>query len=125
MFHVWIEKHPKSVIIKHADTLENILLEVFDLRRIQAIGHSDRYNGNDVKDVEDISIEIAIKMILKLNDTVFRPIFIRFIEWATVSLRKKEKTGRTYRSIAIFRLLEKFFESLKVRRSLLYQQHLH
>lgn len=114
MFNVWVEKHSKSITVKHAETLADIVLEAYDLRKVQGLGESNNYTSDDVKEVEDILNDITIKIILKLNDSVFRPIFVRFIEWATVDLRGKEKNGRIFRSITIFRLLEKFFDTLKV-----------
>ena len=53
-----------------------------------------------------------IVMIYKINDTVFRPIFTRFLEWSTSSTLKDQKS-KIHRQITIWTFLLKFFGTLK------------
>lgn len=57
--------------------------------------------------------EQTLKMIYKLNDASFRPIFVQIVEWATTGLPKSDKTGRALRQYSVFGLLETFFSTLK------------
>ncbi|KAI9789549.1 MAG: snoRNA-binding rRNA-processing protein utp10 [Peltula sp. TS41687] len=108
-----IEKHPKSIIIKHAQALADALLEAFDLRRLHALEKSSKFTTEAVIEMEKTMHGIAIKMILKMNDTTFRPIFSKLIEWAATSVSKKEQRGRVLRLTTTYTLLDEFFTTLK------------
>jgi U3 small nucleolar RNA-associated protein 10 len=66
-----------------------------------------------MSEVEAEVNEVAIKMIYKLNDSTFRPIFANIIEWASSSLPMKDKLGRTLRLQSVYGFMATFFESLK------------
>lgn len=51
-------------------------------------------------------------MIYKINDAVFRPIFIRFLEWSTSPTLKKDRS-KIYRQTTLWTFLLNFFGSLK------------
>ena len=55
--------------------------------------------------------ETLIAMILKLNDHVFRPIFVRFSEWANGTSLKP--SSRIHRQITWWKFLLRFFGTLK------------
>jgi U3 small nucleolar RNA-associated protein 10 len=69
--------------------------------------------------VEVIYNEVAISVILKLNDATFRPFFIRLVEWAT-ALPDKDVTGRTSRATVLYKFLTALFGKLKVCRTDMY-----
>ena len=112
MLDIVVTKHPKSVITKHSQTLARILHQLFDLRREW---HTTKRSDliEDVDDVEATSTDIAIKIIYKLNDATFRPIFSGLIDWATIGLPKKERLGRTYRLQTLYGFMGEFFGNLK------------
>lgn len=89
-------------------------MDSFDLRRIQVLEKSSKFTREGVDEMERMMHDIAIKMILKMNDTTFRPIFAKLIEWAASSLPKKEQRGRVLRLTTIYTLLGEFFATLKV-----------
>ena len=92
------------------------MLKVFDLRRVQFCPRSDEtYEEDEVEDVETHANDVAIKMIYKLNDTIFRPFFIELTEWATHGLPEKDKLGKMMRLTAFYKFLGTFFGTLKVR----------
>ena len=64
---------------------------------------------------------VAINMIYKLNDTIFRPIFIELTEWATDGLPEKDRVGKMMRLTTFYKFLATFFGTLKVRVMLLLQ----
>ena len=74
----------------------------------------DSYEDDEIEAVEDAVNEVAIKMIYKLNDATFRPVFIKFLDWATASSSKKDAKTRLYRQTTWYSFLHSFFETLKV-----------
>jgi U3 small nucleolar RNA-associated protein 10 len=109
-----LDKHSKASIAKNAATLTGIITKGLDLRR-------QKQSQQDTKSVEESSIaaveanlnEKALKMIYKLNDASFRPIFIQIVEWASSGLAKSDKTGRALRQYSVYGFLHTFFSNLK------------
>ena len=111
-----VEKNPKSAIIKNVGILSKILFNAFDLRREQAaIGDTAAFDADDLDDAEDSLNEITIKMIYKLNDSTFRPLFVQFVEWATTGAPKKDEQGQLSRLTTFYKFLQVFFGTLQVR----------
>ncbi|MCJ1402119.1 snoRNA-binding rRNA-processing protein utp10 [Xylographa trunciseda] len=109
-----IERQPKSVIAKQSQPLLNLLLKVFDLRRIQCSPRTDEsYEDEEMDEVERIVNDVAIKLIYKLNDATFRPLFTKMLEWATTPTGRKEKQGKVYRQISWYTFLHAFFDTLQ------------
>lgn len=110
-----IDRQPKSVIFQHSETLGGIFLKMFDLRRIQLsplTGYN--YDMVEIKMVEDAVNESAISMVYKLNDTTFRPIFSRMMEWAIIPASKKDVKATINRKTTWYTFLLRFFDTLKV-----------
>ncbi|KAF3899628.1 SnoRNA-binding rRNA-processing protein utp10 [Trichophyton interdigitale] len=109
-----IEKHSKSDTIKNVPALSKLLWKVFDFRRAQLnLPASDRFEGHQVDDIESSINDLTIKMIYKLNDTIFRPLFTQLTEWATGELDKSDLPGRQARLTTFYKFLETFFGTLK------------
>lgn len=107
-----IYQQPKSSISKSSSSLASLFLKAFDLRRIQFSPRTeDSYEDSEVEEVEEAVNETAIAMIYKLNDTTFRPLFIRIMEWSTAL--KDGKKG-VQRKITWWTFLGKLFGTLKV-----------
>jgi U3 small nucleolar RNA-associated protein 10 len=106
-----IEKHPKSTISKNTSTLTAIITNAFDLRRQSsgAIGHDQK----QLAAIESSVNDQALKMIYKLNDAAFRPIFVQFVEWSSSGLSKKDTTGRKLRLESLYGFFDTFFGTLK------------
>lgn len=112
---VAIEKQPKSIIVKNSSTLSGIFMRAFDLRRMVSAAEVDEnYDDEDIQEVETVTGDVAIKMIYKLNDATFRPLFTNLLEWASTGLPKSDKQGRRLRLTSLFTFLHIFFSSLKV-----------
>ncbi|KAK7749227.1 snoRNA-binding rRNA-processing protein utp10 [Diatrype stigma] len=110
-----IDKHKKNVVEKNVNTLSAIFLNMFDLRRQERL-KADAGGGEAMKNInriEELVNGAALRMIYKLNDAAFRPIFIRLMEWASTGLPKKDATGRTLRQLSVFGFLLSFFDALK------------
>ena len=90
-----------------------LLLKAFDLRRIQFSNRTeDSYEDSEVDEVEEATNRVAVAMIYKINDTIFRPIFSQFIEWATSS----SAIATVHRQTTLYGFLTQFFDGLKVRK---------
>ncbi|KAL6235877.1 U3 small nucleolar RNA-associated protein 10 [Aspergillus navahoensis] len=107
-----IEKHPKSATMKNLSVLTTILFRAFDLRREQGQSPKSAFDTSDLEEIEDLVNDVTIKMIYKLNDTTFRPIFIKLVEWAT-GLPKKDTQGGLARLTTLYRFLQVFFGTLQ------------
>jgi U3 small nucleolar RNA-associated protein 10 len=108
-----IDTHPKSVVTKHSPILSSIFLNAFDLRMQRSLSPDDDLPIESINEIEDAVNSVAIKMIYKFNDSTFRPIFSKLIEWASSGLPKKEKTGRILRLQSVYSFLTVFFDNLK------------
>ena len=110
-----IEQWPKSTILQLSETLGDLFLRVFDLRRIQLSPRTnDSYEDAEVEDVEDAFNGSAITMVYKLNDATFRPFFIRAVSWASSSLFEGDIRGKDFRRTTWYNFLLCFFGTLKV-----------
>ena len=95
--------------------LTDLLLEVFDLRRIQLSPRTEEsYDDDEIEVVEKVANQVAIKIIYKLNDNTFRPIFSKILEWSVTLSSQKDKKRKLYRQITLFKFLHAFFDTLKV-----------
>ena len=111
-----IAKQPKSMIVNNSSTLSSIFMRAFDSRRIQFSPRMEvSYEDEEVQATEMTISDVAIKMIYKMNDATFRPLFISLLEWASTGLPKSDKKGRRLRLTSLFTFLETFFSTLKVR----------
>lgn len=114
-----IDQNPKSIIVKLSETLGDLLLKLFDFRRVQLSPPTEgSYSLDEVAEVEDGVNEAAISMVYKLNDATFRPLFSRILEWTGVPDLKHDGKSKTnamlYRQATWYKFLLKFFDTLKV-----------
>ncbi|KAJ5679855.1 U3 small nucleolar RNA-associated protein 10 [Penicillium macrosclerotiorum] len=109
-----VEKNPKSSISKNVDLLAKILFHAFDLRREQlTLGDAADFEASDLEEAEASLNDVTIKMIYKLNDSTFRPLFIKLVEWATTGISKKDEQGQISRLTTFYKFLQVFFGTLQ------------
>jgi U3 small nucleolar RNA-associated protein 10 len=109
-----IDKHPKSGVSKNAALLSGILKKMFDFRREEhAKGELSEEDLVKIEEIEESMNEKALKMIYKLNDAAFRPVFVQLIEWSSTGLAKGDRVGRSLRQYAVYGFLKAFFSGLK------------
>ena len=109
-----IDRQPKSIISKHSETLCDLLLQMFDFRRIRLSPPRDYHlDLAEIGLIEDIVNKTAISMTNKLNDATFRPVFLRMLEW-TVFPISKDMEARIHRQITWYTFLLRFFGTFKV-----------
>jgi U3 small nucleolar RNA-associated protein 10 len=103
------------MIVKNSSNLFELLLKAFDHRRLAVSRDPSldvEYSAEEIEELENVYNDVAITMIMKLNDVTFRPFFARMVEWAT-SLPSKDKSGRILRATSLYRFLTALFERLK------------
>lgn len=109
-----VEKNAKSAIVKNVSALSKILFNAFDLRREQtALGDRAKFVAADLDVAESALNEVTIKMIYKLNDSTFRPLFLKFVEWATAGAAKKDEQTQISRLTTFYKFLQVFFGTLQ------------
>ncbi|KAL1860410.1 hypothetical protein VTK73DRAFT_7349 [Phialemonium thermophilum] len=109
-----LEKHPKSVIAKNVPALSSIFTKALDLRRMEQ--YRAITSGHAVarlKTIEDTINDAALKMIYKLNDATFRPVFGQLVEFSTSGLPSKDRAGRVIRQQSVYGFMYAFFSNLK------------
>ncbi|KAK3942957.1 hypothetical protein QBC46DRAFT_378564 [Diplogelasinospora grovesii] len=108
-----LDKHSKSVISKNISTLSTIFFNTLDLRRARvAAGEKDDRDSVDtpLTRIETTVNETLLKMIYKLNDAAFRPIFSQLVEWSSA---KDAGNGVLLRQHSVYGFLGMFFDNLK------------
>ncbi|KAK4252316.1 hypothetical protein C7999DRAFT_10171 [Corynascus novoguineensis] len=109
-----LDKHSKAVVSKNVASLSTLFLNCMDLRRLVASGQvKTPINPSELDEIEAKVNDDALKMIYKLNDATFRPIFSKLVEWAAAGLPKNDASGRTLRLFAVYGFLDTFFGNLK------------
>ncbi|KAK4043989.1 hypothetical protein C8A01DRAFT_12532 [Parachaetomium inaequale] len=109
-----LDKHSKAVVAKNVASLSTIFLSAMDLRRMAVSAQTKtQITPADLDEIETKIGDDALKMIYKLNDAAFRPIFSRLMEWASTGLPKSDAPGRTLRLFAVYGFLDTFFGNLK------------
>ncbi|KAL8803049.1 MAG: hypothetical protein Q9182_003419 [Xanthomendoza sp. 2 TL-2023] len=100
----------KSAVGRQSDAMAALLTKAFDLRRIQFSNRTeDSYDDIEVEGVEEVTNRVAIAIIYKINDAIFRPMCAQLVEWAGNSPPK----SRVHRQTALYNFLIHFFDMLK------------
>lgn len=113
-----IDSHSKNVVVRNSELLIDFFTLAFDLRRFHlAEATDDSYTENEIDRFEVEMHAAFLKMVYKLNDSSFRPLFQHIVEWSTDVPNSAQSTtmdGETaYRQISVFRLFTHFFATLK------------
>ncbi|KAJ5639074.1 U3 small nucleolar RNA-associated protein 10 [Penicillium longicatenatum] len=107
-----VEKNPKSTVSNNIGVLTTILFKAFDLRREQiALGDRAKFDAGELDEAETTMHDVTIKMIYKLNDSTFRPLFTKMVEWATGA--QKDEQAQISRLTTFYKFLQVFFGTLQ------------
>jgi U3 small nucleolar RNA-associated protein 10 len=108
-----LAKTDRPTIAKEYKGVFRLLLKIFDFRR-QA---SETTPESDISQLEDSSNRAFLQMVLKLNENSFRPLFLRFYDWAAVDLAEEgspfKQTGIVLRSLTFYRFFNALQDQLK------------
>lgn len=106
-----IDKHSKASVAKNVTPLSATFLAAFDLRRLEHAKGST--SSSKLAELEDAFYEAALKMVYKLNDAAFRPVFSQIIDWSSSGLPRSDALGTVLRQQSVYGFLHKFFDNLK------------
>ena len=107
-----VDKHTKATMARNTATLSSIFMRAFDLHRQSEVSDQRVLSLAQLGQVETVVNNVALKMIYKLNDASFRPIFVQWIEWASTLLGKKDRSGKNLRRQSLYGFLGVFFDKL-------------
>lgn len=89
-------------------------MKAFDLRRQEhAKGEVGEQNLLKLSALDASTNDKGLKMIYKLNDAAFRPVFVQLVEWSSSGLPKSDRIGRSLRQYSVYGFLQVFFGNLK------------
>ena len=107
-----LDRHPKPAISRNLGHLSVIFIGCLDLGRGERTREKQDETGVKINDVEDVVNEVALKMIYKLTDATFRPLFSQLIDWST-ELEKSNVIGHFARLRSLYGFLFVFFGNIK------------
>ncbi|OAA53811.1 ssu processome component [Niveomyces insectorum RCEF 264] len=123
-----IDQHGKAVIARNLPLLAATFQNAFDLRRETRLhgGETDKAktktkasnSATAATDARLAAIEnavntAALRMIFKLNDAAFRPVFADLMQWCDHGLPRLDVLGRCLRQQSVYGFLAVFFDRLK------------
>jgi U3 small nucleolar RNA-associated protein 10 len=115
MLRIMIQRSSRSEVVRDSTNYFDVFFQLFDLRRTNEVeGLTCVYETTVLETLEDTVRSTAIEMTMKLNDRVFRPFFVRLVDWAAKSSSESEPKSRELRCITFFSFFEKLSHSLKV-----------
>ncbi|RUS33557.1 hypothetical protein BC938DRAFT_471117 [Jimgerdemannia flammicorona] len=104
----------RNIITGHYKQLFKFFLLAFDFRRL----HNKDFSAEDVDDVEQHIISAFLELVMKLNETLFKPLFLKTLDWATVELTMTGSIATTEdmnnRLLFFYKLMDNLLDRLKV-----------
>ncbi|KAI9675716.1 MAG: snoRNA-binding rRNA-processing protein utp10 [Caeruleum heppii] len=113
MLVIYIERQPKSEVTRHSRLLETFCRKALDLRRAAVEDGLGDLDSAELTLLESSIIQVLINAVMKMNDSSFRPMFIRLVEWTSEATGKMGERSKTLRLASLFGFLDKFFGTLK------------
>ncbi|KAJ4373416.1 snoRNA-binding rRNA-processing protein utp10 [Neocucurbitaria cava] len=113
-----IDSQTKAKLIKASSTLFGLLLEAFHLREAIESQNEQEFEDEEVDQLDNILVEATLAMILKLNDAIFRPFFVRLVD------QEGPLPSKPQRAITFYKFLAAFFDKFKVRVAIVQPNHL-
>ncbi|GAA5959351.1 hypothetical protein JCM21900_000701 [Sporobolomyces salmonicolor] len=88
-----------------------LFLAVFDLRRV----HSASLDLQDIATIEDNALGAFVQFILKLNEQLFRPLFLRTYDWAVIELADEADAHEavTARRVVLYKMVDRLLGQLR------------
>lgn len=109
-----INRQTKTEIGRQARTILESFTTFFDLRRVIAAEKlSNLYSDTQIDTQQRSTIDALLALVLKISDTVFRPFFVRLVEW-TSEVSKQGPEAKMVRQMALFNFLTVLSDRLKV-----------
>lgn len=102
----------RDVMTSHYKQLFKFFLIAFDIRR----AHADVFDEADINELEDAIISAFLDLVMKLNETLFKPLFLKVVDWATIELAVDGLTvseDSLKRVLFFYKLVDSLLEKLK------------
>jgi len=109
----------KSQVQKMHPLLAGFFLEAFDVRK-QVFEKKEGVdiNEDEMDEIEGLCLTTGLQMVMKLNDTTFKPMFLKFSDWAAgefkVGVDTNDRDVLFQRSITFYNWLNLLSGNLKV-----------
>ncbi|CEG76908.1 hypothetical protein RMATCC62417_11736 [Rhizopus microsporus] len=95
----------RDVMTSHYKQLFKFFLVAFDIRR------TTEFSDADADEVEGSIITAFLDLVMKLNETLFKPLFLKVVDWATNELSDDDQTSK--RVLFFYKLTDALLEKLK------------
>ncbi|PHZ08573.1 uncharacterized protein RHIMIDRAFT_241584 [Rhizopus microsporus ATCC 52813] len=95
----------RDVMTSHYKQLFKFFLVAFDIRR------TAEFSDADADEVEGSIITAFLDLVMKLNETLFKPLFLKVVDWATNELSDDDQTSK--RVLFFYKLTDALLEKLK------------
>ncbi|KAI9005428.1 hypothetical protein CLU79DRAFT_841105 [Phycomyces nitens] len=102
----------RDAMTAHYKQLFKFFLIAFDVRRI----HNDIFDDEAINEIESAVISAFLDLVMKLNETLFKPLFLKVVDWATVELVDDASTPSSEakkRVLFFYRLVDSLLDKLK------------
>ncbi|KAF9581367.1 HEAT repeat-containing protein 1, partial [Lunasporangiospora selenospora] len=106
-----IQAIPRDTIAVHYKQIFKFFLGAFDFRRLQR----NTQSVANIAAVEDAVINAFMQLVMKLNETLFKPLFLKSLDWAVTELQvvKAAKEDCLDRLVFFYKLLDSLMDQLK------------
>ncbi|KAI8359067.1 hypothetical protein EDC96DRAFT_609191 [Choanephora cucurbitarum] len=99
----------RDVMTSHYKQLFKFFLTAFDVRRL----HDKHFDDADLSEIEGSVITAFLDLVMKLNETLFKPLFLKVVDWATVELGNSTSEDSLKRILFFYKLVDALLEKLK------------
>ena len=109
--------------MKNSRHLQQSLLALLDLRYLRETEKlQDLYSDSSLEIAERKINNLAMSIIMKMNDKIFRPIFVQLVDWATTP-SSEDRKAEECKMISFFKFYEVLNDQLKVRSCFYYTSY--
>ncbi|KAI9255682.1 hypothetical protein BDA99DRAFT_562196 [Phascolomyces articulosus] len=102
-----------DVMVSHYKQIFKFFLLGFDIRR----QYGDKFNELEIDELERAMINVFLNLVMKLNETLFKPLYLKVVDWATVELANEDEEEQNEdlekRVLFFYKLLDALFDRLK------------
>lgn len=103
-----IRNTTREVMTSHYKQLFKFFLLAFDIRR------QNHFDDSVTDELEDATISVFLDLVMKLNETLFKPLFLKVVDWALMELAEaKAEEGYEKRVIFFYKLVDSLLGRLK------------
>ncbi|KAI8390372.1 hypothetical protein BD560DRAFT_362243 [Blakeslea trispora] len=103
-----IRNMSRDVMTSHYKQLFKFFLTAFDIRRL----HDNQLEDEDLTEIEGSIITAFLDLVMKLNETLFKPLFLKVVDWATIELTAASEDS-SKRVLFFYKLVDALLEKLK------------